>query len=287
MAPDGPEDELSAGNGLGEALGMPAAGGAPGPEAVDSGGASPTFRLLQEEGCGRDSTRGRWGTGRVRGPGSQLTVDNAGERWCMMMWTVAIRVTPSFGHPARLVVQPSRVTPAQDKKFPVPVLFMSFYTVSQHTVSQPGSGVSAVFPGRGVPGPAGPGSACAGLCAGAGPGRGAIGHDHDGPGPLAQLPAARDSYLGVAVPVPSPHHLCAAEGAGVLLQVQVGRTGPAGLAAVRPAGVEACLVVQLGDHVVGHAGLANPGLARHCGRRRLAGGPAGLSYLRGSVSFVP
>ena len=45
MAPDGPEDELSAGNGLGEALGMPAAGGAPGPEAVDSGGASPTFRL--------------------------------------------------------------------------------------------------------------------------------------------------------------------------------------------------------------------------------------------------
>ena len=34
MAPDGPEDELSAGNGLGEALGMVAAGGATGPEAV-------------------------------------------------------------------------------------------------------------------------------------------------------------------------------------------------------------------------------------------------------------
>ena len=30
MAPDGPEDELSAGNGLGEALGMVAAGGATG-----------------------------------------------------------------------------------------------------------------------------------------------------------------------------------------------------------------------------------------------------------------
>ena len=34
VTPDGPEDELSAGNGLGEALGMVAAGGATGPEAV-------------------------------------------------------------------------------------------------------------------------------------------------------------------------------------------------------------------------------------------------------------
>ena len=33
VAPDGPEDELSAGNGRGEALGMVAAGGATGPEA--------------------------------------------------------------------------------------------------------------------------------------------------------------------------------------------------------------------------------------------------------------
>ena len=45
MAPDGPEDELSAGNGPGEALGMVAAGGAPGPEAVDAGGAPPAVRL--------------------------------------------------------------------------------------------------------------------------------------------------------------------------------------------------------------------------------------------------
>ena len=36
---------MSAGNGLGEALGMAAAGGAPGPEAIDAGGTSPAFRL--------------------------------------------------------------------------------------------------------------------------------------------------------------------------------------------------------------------------------------------------
>ena len=45
MAPDGPQDELSAGNGPGEAPGMVATGGAPGPEAVDAEGTSPAFRL--------------------------------------------------------------------------------------------------------------------------------------------------------------------------------------------------------------------------------------------------
>ena len=118
---------------------------------------------------------------------------------------VAIRVFPSFGHPARLVVQPSRVTSAQDKKFPAPVLFMSFYTVSQHTVSQPGSGVSAVFPAEGSR-DCRPGPACAGLCAGAGPGRGAIGHDLDVPGPLAQLPAALDAPPAVATESGHPPH---------------------------------------------------------------------------------
>ena len=80
MAPDGPQDELSAGNGPGEALGMVAAGGAPGPEAVAAGGASPAFRLSRRRDVAGTPLTGRWGTGRVRGPGSQLAVDNAGKR---------------------------------------------------------------------------------------------------------------------------------------------------------------------------------------------------------------
>ena len=40
---------MSAGNGLGEALGMVAAGGAPGPEAVDAEGTSPAFRLSRRK----------------------------------------------------------------------------------------------------------------------------------------------------------------------------------------------------------------------------------------------
>ena len=62
---------------------------------------------------------------------------------------VAIRVIPSFGHPARLVLTAESGNTGVGQEFPAPVLFMSFYTVSQHTVSQPGFGVSAVFRTRG------------------------------------------------------------------------------------------------------------------------------------------
>ena len=44
-----------------------------------------------------------------------------------------------------------------------------------------------------------------GLCAGAGPGRGAIGHDHDVLGPLAQHPAALDTPPAVAMESGHPH----------------------------------------------------------------------------------
>ena len=44
---------------------------------------------------------------------------------------VAIRVTPSFGHPARLVLTAESGNTGVGQEFPAPVLFMSFYTVSQ------------------------------------------------------------------------------------------------------------------------------------------------------------
>ena len=62
---------------------------------------------------------------------------------------VAIRVFPSFGHPARLLLTAESGNTGAGFEIPAPVLFMSFYTVSQHTVSQPGSGVSAVFRAEG------------------------------------------------------------------------------------------------------------------------------------------
>ena len=62
---------------------------------------------------------------------------------------VAIRVIPSFGHPARLLLTAASGNTGVGLEIPAPVLFMSFYTVSQHTVSQPGSGLSAVLRAEG------------------------------------------------------------------------------------------------------------------------------------------
>ena len=72
----------------------------------------------------------------MKGPESQLNVDSTGTRWCMMIgqWPLENTLVWSSGRSADNI--PARVIPALDKKFPTPVLFMSFYTVSQ-----PGFGV--------------------------------------------------------------------------------------------------------------------------------------------------
>ena len=87
----------------------------------------------------------------MRGPGSQLTVDNAGKRWCMIVWQWPFESFPRLVIRQGWLLQPSRVTPAQDLKFQ-----RRFYLChSTRSVNTP-----SVNPGPAYPpffGPKGPG----------------------------------------------------------------------------------------------------------------------------------
>ena len=101
--------------------------------------------------------------------------------------SVAIRVIPSFGHPARLVVQPSRVTPALDLKFQRR-FYLCHSTRSVNTPSVNPGPADPPFLGPRGPGPAGlarPVRVCArALDRGVGPSGMTIGIDVKGCHPL-------------------------------------------------------------------------------------------------------